>query len=91
MHVKARLLNRVSNVWTCECQVLQSTGIAAILSGVIKESTFFSRQFASYVDQCTAWITVNHAGTLEKFDSVLPLRKHHAGRSPCNRDAEKEG
>jgi hypothetical protein len=35
-------------------------------------------------------VAVGHASTLKKLESVLALRKHHAGRSPCDRDAEEE-
>jgi hypothetical protein len=39
MHVQARLLNGMSNVWPRQSQVLKSAGKAAILSGICNKRT----------------------------------------------------
>jgi hypothetical protein len=78
VHIETRLLNGVSDVRASERQVLQCTGIAAALSRVIKERAFISGELAANVDGSGTRMALNHAGSLKKINSILPLREDHA-------------
>ena len=65
MHVETRLLNGMSDVGARERQVLQGTGIAAVLGRISEERAVFSGELAADVDGGRAWIAVYHASTLE--------------------------
>ena len=73
MHVEARLLNGMGDVRASERQVLQGTGIAAVLGRISEERAIVSGELAADVDGGPAWIAVYHVGTLEELESVLPL------------------
>jgi hypothetical protein len=91
MHVETCLLNSMSNVWTSERQVLESTSIATVLRGIGEKRTLSGGEFAAHINGSGAGVALDHAGTLQELDGVLALREDHARSRPSDRDPEKEG
>jgi hypothetical protein len=91
MHVQARLLNRMCNVWASMCQILQSTSVTAILNGIGEECTISGRKLAPYINRNGAWVAVGHTSALKEFNGILVLRENHARRRPGDGNSEEVG
>jgi len=79
MHVKADLLDSICNVRSgeCqvsdECQVLKSTGKAAVCSGVSNGRTGISRNFGTCIDRSGTRLAVAHPVASKNVQNVLSL------------------
>ena len=89
MHVQARLLNGVGDVGSCDGEVLQGAGDAAVLAWVLHSSTR-GWQLRLRVDGRRGGLAVHHPGTFQELFSVLRLRQEEVCAATSHVDAEEE-
>jgi hypothetical protein len=73
VHVQTDLLHDVGNVRPCECQVLESSGNAPELRGVLNERPRVPCQLHLEVDCSRARLAVRHDRTFEDVKCVGAL------------------
>ena len=77
MHVKAYLLNSISNVWSCESKVLQGSCKTAIVGRISDRSTFSSRNFSMSVHRRATQFAIHHTSMFEDVNGVLLTGRDH--------------
>ena len=73
MHVEAGLLHFMSNIRTCQCQILKGACKTAVLSRISDERTIVGRKLATSVYGSRTQVAILHAGALEKINGILAL------------------
>lgn len=64
MHVKAYLLNGVSDIRVCECEILKHNSEASVQGGILDGETYSGMKFSSSVNRGGIRITKEHVGML---------------------------
>jgi hypothetical protein len=75
MHMKAQLLNRISDVRPSEGEVLESTSKTPVRGGIRHRVPLGLRQLALRVNWSGAGVAIGHPSSLKDVKSVLPLVK----------------
>jgi hypothetical protein len=66
VHEKTHLLDCIGEVRTSQPEILESSGEAAILSGICHWSAIHSRQLGMSVHRSRRRVTLSHAGALKQ-------------------------
>jgi hypothetical protein len=75
MHMKAQLLNCISDVRSSEGEVLQSTSKTPVRGGIRHRVTLGLGHLALCVNWSRAGVAICHPSSLKDVKSVLPLVK----------------
>jgi hypothetical protein len=89
VHMETDLLHGVSNVWTCDCQILQSAGDAPECCGVVDELAVSGCCFRLGVCGRCDGVAVGHTGALQEVFCVRRLREEEAMLVTPNADAKE--
>jgi hypothetical protein len=89
VHVKANLLDGISNVEPGECQVLKSTHEAAVIGGISNRGTISGRDFGAGVNRSGARFAISHAMTSQNVQRILPLREEQRVTSSLSCHAQE--
>jgi hypothetical protein len=89
MHMKAQLLNCISDVRPSEGEVLESTRETLVHCGIRHLVPVGLRQLALRVNWSGAGVAIGHPSSLKDVKSVLPLVKKKSSRIRCNYDPKE--
>lgn len=65
MHVKAHLLNSISNIWAVKSKILEGSSKTAIVCRISDRGTIISRNFGVSVNWCATRLAISHASMFE--------------------------
>jgi hypothetical protein len=80
------LLDGISEVRLCECDILQSPGKTAVKG---RRGACGGGYFGLCIYMCGNWVTLTHTSTGKDVKTILTLGEMKAGRCTGDRDAEK--
>jgi hypothetical protein len=89
MHMKAQLLNHISDVRPSEGEVLESTRETPVRGGIRHPVPVGLRQLALRVNWSRAGVAIGHPSSLKDVKSVLPLVKKKSSRMRRNCDPKE--
>ena len=73
MHMEANLLKSICDVWTSECQILQSSSKTAKISRVGNKNSIICRELWICVNWRGTRLGVRHTSTLKNLHHILAL------------------
>jgi hypothetical protein len=89
MHMKAQLLNRISDVRPSEAEVLESTNETPVRGGIRHPVPLGLRQLVLHVNWSGTGVAIGHPSSLKDVKSVLPLVKKKSSRMRRNSDPKE--